>query len=355
MKSKINVLITGAGSPGIFGTIYSLRNNFDKRKVHIVTTDVNADVIGKFISDKFYTIPSALDVDNYLESLLSICVENNIHVIIPQNTAELIPLSKNKWKFEKIGVKILLSDAEAIRVSNDKFKLMRSCDELGIETAKCFLVKTFTELEKASKELGWPKNKVVVKPPNLNGSRGVRIIDESIELKDLFYNSKPTSLFIRMNSLYETLGDSFPELIVMEHLPGKEYTVDLLDKGSSYEIIPRTRDMVRSGITFNGSLNKNERIIEVSRQIAKNLNLNHCFGFQFKENKDGIPLLIECNPRVQGTMVMATLAGANLIYAGLKLLLDEELPDFNIDWHTKFYRYWGGVGLNSGGLENLSL
>ncbi len=355
MKSTINVLITGAGSPGIFGTIYSMRKNFDGRKVTIVTTDMNPDVIGRYIADKFYQIPSARKLEEYLEALIDICKENKIDIIIPQNTAELIPLSKNKSVFKQIGVKILLSDADSINTSNDKFKLMKSCESLGVQTAKCHLVRSFDELERASKELGWPKEKIVVKPPDLNGSRGVRVIDESIELKDMFYNAKPNSLYIRMKGLYEILGDSFPELIVMEYLPGKEYTVDLLNTGSKYEVIPRTRDLVRSGITFNGSLNKNEQIIDVSNRIANHLKLNYCFGFQFKENSKGVPLIIECNPRVQGTMVMATLAGANLIYAGVKLLLDEEIPDFSIDWHTKFYRYWGGIGINSDGLENLAL
>ena len=51
------------------------------------------------------------------------------------------------------------------------------------------------------------------------------------------------------------------------------------------------------------------------------------------------------NPRVQGTMILSTLANANIIYASVKNMLNEEIPNFDINWDTKFIRFWGGVGI----------
>ena len=42
----ITVLITGTGAPGTKGTLHSLRNNFDNRRIRIIGTDINKDVIG---------------------------------------------------------------------------------------------------------------------------------------------------------------------------------------------------------------------------------------------------------------------------------------------------------------------
>jgi len=42
---------------------------------------------------------------------------------------------------------------------------------------------------------------------------------------------------------------------------------------------------------------------------------------------------------------MSTISGANLIYSAVKNLLGEDYPEFNIDWNSKFYRYWGGIGI----------
>jgi len=73
--------------------------------------------------------------------------------------------------------------------------------------------------------------------------------------------------------------------------------------------------------------------------------LSYAFGFQFKLDDNNEPKLLECNPRIQGTMVMAALAGANVIYSSLKLLLDEDIPKLDVNWDAEFIRYWGGISV----------
>lgn len=62
--NRINILVSGAGAPGIVGTIYSLRNNSDNRPVKIFTTDIKNEVVGKYLSDEFFVIPRALEEEN---------------------------------------------------------------------------------------------------------------------------------------------------------------------------------------------------------------------------------------------------------------------------------------------------
>ena len=40
----LNILITGAGAPGIKGTLYSLKNNFDNRQINTIGTDAREEV-----------------------------------------------------------------------------------------------------------------------------------------------------------------------------------------------------------------------------------------------------------------------------------------------------------------------
>jgi len=174
----------------------------------------------------------------------------------------------------------------------------------------------------------------------------VRIITEKRDRKHDFYNEKPTSLYTTKEELHDILGEEFPELLVMEYLPGVEYTVDVFRTIDKFCAIPRKREVIRSGITFTASLEKNEDMIKYSRLLAEACNLTFCFGFQFKMNEKGEPVLLECNPRVQGTMVMSTFCGANIIYSSVKSLLGEGFPDFKINWGTKLYRYWGALGVD---------
>jgi carbamoyl-phosphate synthase large subunit len=174
--------------------------------------------------------------------------------------------------------------------------------------------------------------------------RGLRIIDESINLKDSFYNEKPSGVFLKMKNLQEILGAEFPDLLVMEYLTKEEYTVDALN-ADNLTIIPRTRDLIKSGITFNGTVEKNEKIIEYSEKLSRRIGLEYAYGFQFKLDDSNVPKLLESNPRIQGTMVLAAFAGANIIYGAVKHALGEEVQKFDIQWGTKILRYWGGLGI----------
>lgn len=339
----ITALITGAGAPGIKGTLYSLKNNFDNRKIKIIGTDINEDVIGKYLCDKFYQIPKPSSRDYYTQ-LLSICEKESVDVVLPQNTAELFVLAEHKKKFEDIGTNVAISDKNSVEIANNKYKLMKIANKIGVPTPEFYLVEDFEDLIECSNQLGWPEKPVVVKPPISNGMRGLRVINESLNLKEMFYSQKPTGVYLKMANLKEILGSSFPQLLVMEYLPNEEYTVDALN-ANTLTIIPRKRDLIKSGITFNGTVEKNEEIIDYCKKLSEMIGLRYVYGFQFKLDNDNIPRLLESNPRIQGTMVLAAFAGANIIYGAVKFALGEEIPEFDIRWGTKIMRYWGGIGI----------
>ena len=346
MKNSINVLVTGAGAPGIKGTMFSLKNNSDNRDIVIIGTDMKEDVVGAHICDKFRVIPPAKNAEEYLIALLDICEKDKVDVLLPQNTFELEILANNRYKFEKVGTKVVTASKTSIDIANDKYFLMKTCRELGVPVGDFYKVNTFEELISKAKILGWPSTNVVVKPPVSNGMRGVRVISESIDRKKMFYDEKPNSLYTTMKDLKNVLGDSFPDLIVTEFLPGKEFTVDVFKDDKNTTVIPRIRHQVRSGITFSGEVIKHDDLISYCKLISEELNMENCYGFQFKLDKNNVPKILESNPRIQGTMVLATIANANIIYASVKKALGEEVPDFDIKWGAKFLRYWGGVGIS---------
>lgn len=345
MKS-IKVLVTGAGAPGIKGTVYSLKNNPDNRQVTVVGTDINEDVIGAYICDKFYVIPPATDKDRYLNSLINICKSEKINVLLPQNTFELEILMNNYSKFEKISTKVIVASKSSLDIANNKYLLMNICKRIGVPVGEFYKVSSFDNLLDKAKILGWPSKNIVVKPPISNGMRGVRIISEKIDRKEIFYNEKPSSLYTTMDSLREILGSNFPDLIVTEYLPGKEYSVDVFRSSDNLTVIPRLRHQVKSGITFYGEVINNQDLIKYCSMISSELDMQNCYGFQFKLDSQGTPKILESNPRIQGTMVLATLSGANIIYACIKKSLNEDIQEFNVKWGTKFLRYWGGIGIS---------
>ncbi len=342
---SVRVLVTGAGAPGIRGTLYSLKQNWENRDVFVIGVDMREDVVGRYLCDKFYQVPPARH-EGFVEALLNISEREKVDVILPQVTAELFSLAKNKKMFKDIGTKIAVSSFETILKANNKFELLKAAKKAGIKTPEFYLVSTWNELEKVVDRLGFP---FVVKPPIASGMRGFRVVypDEGIDRKKLFFREKPDSSKITLTELHSILGDKFPELLVMEYLPGKEYSVDVLSAHKKvHAVIPRRRDVIRTGITFVGIVEKRGEIISDSVRITEVLGLEFAHGLQFKEDRDGVPMLIESNPRIQGTMVLSTIAGTNIIYGAVKLALDESVPEFEIRWGARLMRYWGGIGLS---------
>ena len=348
MDNRIAVLITGAGAPGISGTIYSLQNNPDAIKFRIVTIDIKNNPIGKFLSNIFYKVPPP-ESNDYLLTLGRIIEKEKVRVVVPQTTREIISLSQKKPELEKMGVSIVVSDYDCIKRANDKYLIMKECEKVGVPYPKYFLIDNERDFVKALDALGYPENKVVVKPRVSNGLRGLRIITEDILSLDRFLNDKPSGLEMDLHSILKIFSTGkFPEMLVQEYLPGKEYTVDAFRNSKEIIVIPRVRKSIRSGISFDTIVDFRKDIIEYSKKLAFSLNLKYCFGFQFKLDSRGIPKILECNPRVQGTMVTSTFAGFNMIYHSVKQALGEEidLDNLKIQDGVEFKRYWGGIGID---------
>jgi carbamoyl-phosphate synthase large subunit len=349
---RVNVLITGVGAPGTKGTLYSLNKNFDKRTIRTIGTDILDDVVGKYLCDRFYRIPEP-SKESFIRTMLDICEKEKVDVILPQVTNELFKLSEFSEDFSKVGTKVAISSRNTIDVSNNKYTLMKKVQLSNLRrmAPKFFITRHIDDLRKRAEHLGFPEKPFVIKPAISSGMRGLRIVDNSVDSKHDLYNKKPDNVHIRLEELERTLGNSFPELVTMEYLPGNEYSVDILATDDPV-VIPRRRDSIRTGITFNATVEKNEDIIKSSKELVRLLELKYACGFQIKSNEDGEPKIIECNPRIQGTMVLSTLAGANIVYGAVKLALGEEVPNFKVDWNTRLLRYWGGIGLIDGKVKD---
>lgn len=348
---SMNILLTGVGAPGVQGTLYALR----ELKGRIIGTDVDEMAVGKYLCDDFAPIARASEKEKYLSDIMRLCREKKVDCIVPQNTAELPILAEHLTDFLNIGTKIVVSSKQSIECANNKYRLLCKARELNILTGEFSICTNFDDLCEQVKLRQDAGLLTVVKPPCGNGSRGVRIIIQSDkrDRKEDFYNTKPSSLYCTLEELHTVLGEEFPELLVMDFLPGDEYTVDVLRTEDQFVVLPRKREKMRSGITFQASLERNESIIKASKQLSEALDLRFCFGFQFKKNAEGRPALLECNPRVQGTMVMSAMAGANIIAEAVRNCLQLQPRTMNIDWSTRLVRYWGAVGVNETGVVKI--
>lgn len=346
-SSIFSLLVTGVGAPGTAGTLYALRKNPDGRAVRVIGVDMETEVAGRFLVDEFFQVPAPED-PNYINELLRICREKSVTIVLPQTTREIARLSKCKNLLERERVRVMVSGSSAIELANNKWALVEKFKELGLPHPEACLAHSEDELLSLVREFGYPARPVVVKPPVSNGMRGVRILRSEPWDVCRFLAEKPTGVEIPFEELLRILrrGPDWPKLVVMEYLPGPEYTVDAFIGKKLSMALPRLRERIRSGITFRSRSESREDISNYTLQAARNIGLSYVFGFQFKLDEQGIPKVLESNPRIQGTMVASVFSGANLIWYGVKELLGEPVEQNGQRCHSaRFYRFWGGLGV----------
>lgn len=339
-KQPIHVLMTGGGAPGAAGIYKCLSENTN---FNITVADANPEAIGKYLSSNFETVPMA-DDPAFIDSLLSICRKHTIHVLLPLVTRELQLLADHIKEFELAGVKIIVSPPSSLDIANNKSRLYEFLQWRGIPVPDFRIIETVSQFEKAIQELGFPEKVVCFKPSVGNGSRGFRILGHHINELDLLFNQKPNTSYITFSDTLRILNTgSFPELLVSEYLPGEEYSVDCLaNHGETILAIPRLRKKTINGISVAGEIVNNHLIKVYCTKIIKELNLHGNIGIQVKAAENGEFLLLEINPRVQGTISAILGAGVNLpVLAikqelGLPITEDEKM----VKWDTRFSRYW---------------
>ena len=315
MLNKLKILLTATGAPGCSTLIRKLKEN-GERGMEIIGTDAGDNVIGAFWADKFYRVPSADDPE-YISAIEAIVKEERPDVFFPVSSAEVLPIAKNRPIFEPY-TRVMVSDPDPISIAANKYEVYSLLREKGLPVPEFCYPRSLEEFVKAAMDMGYPKRKLCFKPHVSKGSRGFRILDESISRKDLLLNHKPESRYMSLQEfegIFEGEG-VFPDLLLMEVVEGVEYdAMSLCYKGDSLIVTIKTREQTRWGIITLGELVNAPEIVSLVDQIISTIPLSYNVSLQFINNK-----LIEINPRTSTYIYQDDL---NEPYLAVKLCLGE--------------------------------
>lgn len=339
LKNNIQVLMTGGGAPGAYGILQSMRED---PSLKIIAADMREECIGKILADDFVQIPKATD-NAFIPTLLEICKNKKVDVVFPLVTKELELFSANREAFSAIGTTLIVAEKELLQTVNNKGTLYARLKEEGVQVPDFRIIEDIESFNEAILELGYPNKPVCLKPCKSNGMRGFRILDTQKDTFDLWLNQKPGNAYANLNDIKNIVkNNDCPPLLISEYLPGDEYTVDAFISNEKIQyIIPRLRSKMIGGISVEGKIVQNEQIIEYCKKIIQVFPLDGLFGIQVKYSVDGKPLLLEINPRVQGTTVACKGAGVNLPLLAVYNAINQMPKDFpSIEWNTQFIRHW---------------
>jgi carbamoyl-phosphate synthase large subunit len=342
--NDIKVIVTAAGCPGASTFIRYLKEKVTERKIEITAVDMDGESIGRFISDRFYTVPPA-DDSKYIVEIKKLIDTVQPDVFFCVSSAEVPMVSAHKAELESIGTKVIVSAMDTIEIANNKYKLYKKLKNTpGVKIPEFYYPKTLDEFKESAKKLGYPEKRVCFKPHVSKGSRGFRIIDDTISRKDLLLNYKPDSLFISMDefiSIFED-QDEFPDFIIMEFVEGEEIDAMVLSwEGEALLTTCKTREKTRAGVIMTGELVRRDEIVTAAEKIIEQVPLDYNSGMQFKGG-----YLMEINTRVSTFIYQDDLIEP---YLSIKLALGEitsnEIKQYadRIDYGRRMLRYMDQV------------
>ena len=105
----------------------ALREN-GERPVRVVGTDVRERSAGRFLCDRFATVPAGSE-PGYADALLEVARREGAELVFPQSSAEVAAIAARAGDF---GVPVLVSSPEAVRRASDKAETAQLADRLGI-------------------------------------------------------------------------------------------------------------------------------------------------------------------------------------------------------------------------------
>ena len=91
----------------------------------------------------FHQLPMA-NSKNFITTLLDLCIKKKINVLLPLVTKELFGLSTHKKKFFEKGIKVIVSDEDALFLMNNKCLLYQHLKNNKVDVPKFFIANNNT-------------------------------------------------------------------------------------------------------------------------------------------------------------------------------------------------------------------
>ena len=310
---KLNVLITGAGGAAAIAFYQSVKC----MDINVFMADMSPHSTGLYLvkpANRY--LLKAADEAEFIDDLFQLCINNDMDVLIPTVDSELLKVTKNSHLFENNGIKVVSSSYAAISNVLDKYKLM-TCLENEFKLA---WFKNY-DADLDVNDLVFP---CLSKPRCDSGSRGIKIIELAEDLASL------------------PLDDSY---MIQEFLPGKEYSVDVYLNEENHAIASVVRERVKiyGGVAVVSKTLEMSKLSSLAARIAEHLKLRYAVNVQFKLNEDGVPCLLEINPRYPGTISLTVAAGVNMPEMSIREAMGLSLNSYYPYEEIAMVRYWQEV------------
>jgi carbamoyl-phosphate synthase large subunit len=312
MSPPIKVFFTGGGGAGTIEAVKALK----ALGYAVVTADATPTSAGFSWADRSYVIPFGVD-DGFLDALREIVRREQPDFIVPLVDEE-IPKVHRFVQAEMPTLRVVGPTLEFSELVLDKWTMARALDQHRLSVARSWL----------ASDAAAATYPAIVKPRQGRGSRGLAFLDTPADLR-----------------VYLEQATQPPDqYIVQERLTGREFTTSVvvgLD-GKLLAIVPKEAADKR-GITQVGITRSVPVIDELCRAITAALDPRGPYNVQLIQGSDGVPRVIEINPRYSTTMALTLASGVNEVDAVLRHARGEDPGPLTFEPDLMMLRYTAQV------------
>lgn len=336
-QQVFTVVTTCVGGRLIFDILDGLRTAGDFQCI-LVGTDADPQAHGRLLCDHFQVIPNAREAPaDWSHAMRALLVETKANVLLSLSDAETEIIAKEHKEFEKIGVRCSVGNPDVVPMMVDKFRMLHTLEAAGIDVGSFHRIDGKTSLGRALASLGYPEQKVVLKPRSSSGSRGVCILDGARDdfemlLPNRFCGTGPLDATLKA---LETANMALEGFIATPYFSGPVYDVDVIaKKGVALDVCARIRQL-RNPLwpTSTGhKIDQDKRVLKYSSRVVSAFGVDGACDLDIILLGGRTPRVIDAGPRFSGSVGGSVTAGANFPAQLVRSLLD--LPSTRLTPHN---------------------
>lgn len=285
----------------------------------------------KYCGGHFVYPPLSKGMEYVHECVLANVRRHKPDVLMPLFNETFSVVSRYREEYMKYTNIIPMADYETFKKINDKEILIRLARKYGIPTPRTYFPRDLNEVKRISRDIDYP---VLVKPRTATGGRG---IEYSSCREELIRNYLSVS---RLKTV--PAGCDYTRPLIQEYIDYPPATVYVLfDRGrliammskQNFEYYPHPFGSPFSNITI-----KDKLIEDMAVKFFRKLKWHGAANIHFiTDPKDGIPKLLEINPRLWGGVESSVVAGMDFPYLLCKMALHKKIePQYDYTVGLKF-------------------
>ncbi len=327
INQLLTIAVTGLNAvdspgPGV-AVIRALREGI-KQPIRIIGLSYETMEPGIYLHDvvdKTYQIPyPAAGTEAILKRIAYIHEKENLQLIIPNFDAELYNFMKMAPALKSMGIASFLPSAEQFN-ARDKINLYQFGIKYGLSVPKDQIIYHESELYGCAENLSYP---LVVK-----GKFYDAIIAYTLE--------QSQKAFYKLSAKW-----GFP-IIVQQFITGTEINIAVLGdgKGNTISAIPmRKLTITDKGKAWAGITLEDDSLIDLAKKFISATKWKGGCELEIMRTHDGIPYIMEINPRFPAWIYLTAAAGQNQPAALTKMALGETIEPFtDYEVGKMFVRY----------------